>query len=140
MDDKDTPISRASLVRQIEREGKRWGLVPHDDPDMPIGVADMLHAAEVRAGLGEVTKAPRRLRTVDDEHPFSAVLQNRVHNGETDLARPYKERRRLEKMEHEARMRELYDEARAMWADRRRIVAGAGGISSAGLKSKSRGR
>jgi hypothetical protein len=131
----DSPISVATLERQISREGKRWGVVPEYDPDDGrVRVVELVHRAEAHHGLGEVERGPyRRICTVDDENPFSAALANRVQNGETDLAQRFKRLRAQEEAEQRAKEEEQRAETLSLWRARRRIIALPTGIVPAGL-------
>ena len=120
-------LSTTSIARQVTREGRRWGLVPEVVGDA-VKVCDMQHEAEAHHGLGEVTKKPRRLCTVDEEHPFSGVLHNRVSNGETNMARRYQLADELEAKARQKAADELDDEIRREWATRRRVTIGPRGL------------
>ena len=141
MGDRDSPLSQASLVRQVNRAGKRWGLVADVDPDFGVGVAEVIHRAETKYGLGEIVKDGRwRLMTVTDEAPFSAVLGNRINNGETSIASKYREARRLEKEAQAKAAAELNAYAKDIWRTRNRITAIGDMIIPAGLRERARRR
>lgn len=138
----DSPLSQASLVRQIAREGERWRLAPEVDPkDGRVRVCEIIPVAEERGGICEITRRPdRRICTVNDEAPFSEALRNRIDNGETDLARRYKlldemEARERAKQEEEQRLETL-----SIWRSRKRITALPTGIIPAGLTNRRRAR
>ena len=136
-----SPLSAASLERQIAREGERWRLVPETDPrDGKTRVCEIVPVAEARFGVGEVVRRPdRRICTVNDEAPFSEALRNRITNGETDLARRYKllddiERAEKARLEEEQRLETL-----RIWGSRKRITSlGSLGIIPAGLANRRR--
>jgi hypothetical protein len=134
----DSALSVASLERQIEREGARWGLVPEYDPrDGRVRVCEVVPEAEARFGVGEVVRRPtRRICSVDDESPFHEALRNRIDNGETDLARRYKELDRLEAEAHRKREEEARHETLRLWKSRKRITALPTGIIPAGLANR----
>jgi hypothetical protein len=135
----DRAISNASLVRQIAREGKRWRLIPDVTEDGRVGVARVDHRAEAHFGLGEVVEdSPYRLCSVSDDWPFSAVLWNRVNNGEVDLARAYKLARKRAQEAERAVFDARREEARRLWRSRRKIVALPTGIVPAGLTNRSK--
>lgn len=183
--EKDSPISAASLRRQIEREGRRWGLVADFGQDelrflaealveaqagtwsvtMPsgqtvqmeidedmvlkhvealtsapvVGVARVDHEAFVQHGVGEIRRGQRiRLCSVDDEHPFSASLANRVNNGEIDLAARARAGRQQRKKEQAEAREEKRREARALWRTRLSIKVLPTGIVPAGLRERAR--
>lgn len=139
--EKDSPISVRSLERQINREGERWHLVADIDEDFGVGVAEVIHRAEVHHGLGEIVRDGRwRLCTLSDEHPFSAVLGNRIRNGETDITHRYKERRRREKIAANKALDARKEQARAIWRTRKTITALPTGIVPAGLRERQRRR
>src|SRR5512139_2182607 len=133
-------LSQASAVRQIAREGERWGLAPVAMPDGSVKVAEIVSVAETRFGVGVVKRQPDRiLCTVDEETPFGEVLRNRIDNGETDLARRYKLRDEMEARERRALEAEQERETLRLWSSRRRITALPTGIVPAGLTNR-RGR
>lgn len=136
-----SPLSQASLVRQIAREGERWRLAPVvDDKTGRVRVAEIVPVAEARFGVGEVVRRPERLLcTVDEETPFGEVLRNRIENGETDLARRYKAADEMERKEKARLEEEQHAETLALWRTRRRITALPTGIVPAGLANR-RGR
>ena len=131
-------LSVASLVRQINREGKRWGLSAEvDAKDGRVRVVETTHEAEVRCGVGEVVRRPnRRICTVNEDAPFSEALRNRITNGEVDLARRYKLAEEQERKEHDAMMLEKELETLLLWKSRKRIVALPTGIIPAGLANR----
>jgi hypothetical protein len=133
-----SPLSAASLRRQIAREGKRWGLVPETGEDGHTRVVEVTHEAEARFGIGEVVRRPnRRICTVNDEAPFSEALRNRVDNGETDLSRRYKLLEELEGRAHLKRQAEAEAETLSIWKSRKRITSlGGGRIIPAGLANR----
>lgn len=102
-------------------------------------IVELDHVAEARNGLGEVVKKPsRRICRVDDEHPFSAALANRVRNGETDLGARYRKYQETVKAD-EAKRREEWDrEVRSIWGARRRIIVTPDAILPAGLAERAR--
>jgi hypothetical protein len=133
-----SPLSAASLERQINREGKRWGLVAETDPrDGCTRVVELTHEAEARFGIGEVVRRPnRRICTVNDEAPFSEALRNRIDNGETDLARRYKLLDEREERDNAKRLAEAEAETLRIWKSRKRITALPTGIIPAGLANR----
>lgn len=136
-----SPLSQASLVRQVAREGARWGLSPEvDERDGRVRVVETVPVAEARFGVGEVVRRPdRRICTVNDETPFSEVLRNRIDNGETDLARRYKAAEEMERRDRLRLEEEQHRETLNLWRSRRRITALPTGIVPAGLANR-RGR
>lgn len=121
----DAPISPASLIEQVRREGEPWGLVPYyDERRGKVYVCEVVHAGDSRGGIYEDAEGPHRIiASVDDEHPFSAVLANRLHNGETDLAARAREYDRLVAAEQK-RIDDARDaEIRARWRVRNKLVA-----------------
>lgn|GEM_PF-2918304 len=133
-----SPLSAASLERQIAREGARWGLVPETDHiDGKTRVVEVTPEAEARFGVGVVTwGANRRICTVDDEAPFSEALRNRIANGETDLARQYKLLDEQEARAQRAIEAEQTAETLRIWKGRRRITALPGRIIPAGIANR----
>jgi hypothetical protein len=174
------PMSRRSLERQINREGRRWGLVADDgkeekrlmaeailwfedklreagapeiideemamaaleeanDNDPFVGVCRLGYRAEAKHGVGEIVRGDLvRLCSLDDNASFSAVLQNRATNGETDMAAPYRRARDDEKRKHAKWVDEQKKAARATWRSRRSIIALPSGIIPAGLRERAR--
>ena len=134
----ESPLSQASLVRQVAREGERWRLAPEVDPrDGRVRVCEVVPVAEAKFGVGEVVrKADRRLCTVTDEVPFSEVLRNRIEDGETDLARRYKAAEEMERREQARMDAEKEAETLRIWRSRRRITALPTGIVPAGLANR----
>lgn len=133
-----SPLSSASLARQVNREGPRWGLSAIvDDKDGRVGVAETVPEAEARFGVGEVVRRPsRRICTVNDEAPFHEALRNRIDNGETDLARRCRLLDEEEARAQRKREEEQHAETLALWKSRRRIVALPTGIIPAGLANR----
>jgi hypothetical protein len=134
----ESPLSQASLVRQVAREGARWRLAPVvDEKTGRVRVAESVPAAEARHGVGEVVRRPDRvLCTITDETPFSEVFVNRIENGETDLARRYKALDEQERREKAAEDAEKEAETLRIWGSRRRITALPSGIIPAGLTNR----
>lgn len=133
-----SPLSQASLVRQIAREGERWRLAPEvDEKDGRVRVVEIVAVAEAHHGIGCVERRPaRRICTVNDEAPFSEALRNRIDNGETDLARRYRLLDEIEARERAKQEEEQRAETLSIWKTRRRIQAGHGGIIPAGLANR----
>lgn len=133
-----SPLSAASLERQINREGVRWGLVAQTDPkDGRTRVVELVPEVEERFGIGEVVRrASRRICTVDDEAPFAEALRNRIDNGETDLARRARLHDELEEQEHRKRQAEAEAETLRIWKGRKRITVLPTGIVPAGLVNR----
>jgi hypothetical protein len=77
----DLAISPQSLVDQIDEAGCAWGLRGEYDPEAQrVFVCEVMPAADCSGGLGDSGgQHLRRLCSVDDAHPFSAVLANRIH-------------------------------------------------------------
>lgn len=97
-------LSVESIRRQVEREGKRWGLVPVVR-DGKVFVAEMSAVVDApHRGVGSVDYEPRLICSVDEDHPFAAVLMARVQRSEWDLMDRYNRRRQAEK---EASQKEL---------------------------------
>lgn len=104
-----------------------------------VGVARVDYQAEVHHGLGEIVRNQcMRLCTVDDEHPFSAALGNRVMNGELDLSARYRESRRFQKLAQQRIADERRREARQLWRGRNTITVLPSGIIPAGLAERAR--
>lgn len=134
----DSPLSAATLRRQIAREGARWGLAPETDPkDGRTRVCEIVNVVEERFGFGCCARRPdRRICTVDDEAPFSEALRNRIGNGETDLARRYRMLDEQRRREQEAIEEEKRRETLAIWKSRNRITVLPTGIIPAGLANR----
>jgi hypothetical protein len=141
--------AQGGSVKMMGPDGREWtfqidmeatsAALEHEIANPKVGVAEVVHQAEARNGIGSIRKTGKwRLCSVSDEHPFSAVLGNRVKNGETDLAAPYKQARQEEK-QRQARIREeRRREAKRIWRDRKKIVALPTGIVPAGLVERAR--
>lgn len=86
------PISPYSLVDQINDEGAAFGLCADFDEEMGrVFVCETEPQTEVCFGFGDCSRAApgRRLCSVDDEHPFSAVHGNRIFAGEDNPLERY---------------------------------------------------
>ena len=126
----DAPISPATLVEQITREGEPWGLVPYYDVARgKVFVCEVVHDGDSHGGVYESTEGPHRIiASVDDEHPFSAVLANRLQSGETDLAARAREFDRLQKIEDERASEAHEREIKRRWRVRDQIISLPTGI------------
>lgn len=65
-------INAADLCRQVRREGRRLGLVPHVDEDGKVFVAEMERRWGGR-GFLSVTREATPICSVDMDHPISRV-------------------------------------------------------------------
>lgn len=65
-------INAADLCRQVRREGRRLGLVPHIDEDGKVYVAELERRWGGRVFLS-VTTEPAPICSVDMDHPISHV-------------------------------------------------------------------
>lgn len=65
-------INAADLCRQIRREGRRLGLVPHVDDEGVVSVAQMETRYGGR-GIVSTCKEPTPICNVDMDHPISTV-------------------------------------------------------------------
>jgi uncharacterized small protein (DUF1192 family) len=85
--------SVSAIVRQIEREGLRWGLFPLVR-DGKVFVAERIPVAycEPGHGLGYVDHKLRAICSIDEENTFANVLRNRIERCEADLAERAAER------------------------------------------------
>ena len=119
--------STATVARQVAREGKRWGLVPEVQGDT-VKVCDLVYEAEVRGGFCDVRKVPRKLCTVDEEAPFSSALNNRVQNGETNLAARYQRADELRRQAVAKKTEEIEHQIHSEWKTRNRITVIGGRI------------
>lgn len=126
----DAPISPTTLCEQVAREGEPWGLVPfYDEARGKVFVCELVHGGESRGGIYEDTEGPYRIiASVDDEHPFSAVLANRLQHGETDLAARAREFDRLQALEEKRFEDERDAELRRRWRMRNQLVSLPSGI------------
>lgn len=126
----DAPISPASLVEQVTREGEPWGLVPYyDERRGKVFVCEVVHAGDARGGIYEDTEGPHRIiGSVDDEHSFSALLANRLANGEHDLAARAREFDRLEQVEQQRQAEAYESEIRRRWRVRNQLISLPTGI------------
>jgi hypothetical protein len=119
--------STASIERSAAREGKRWKLVTEVQGDS-VKVCDLVYEAEVRGGFCDVRKVPRKLCTVDEDAPFSAALNNRVQNGETNMAARYQRSDELRRQAVEKKSAEIEHQIRSEWKTRNRITVIGGRI------------
>ena len=118
----DSPLSLASTVRQANRAGRRWGLVARAEGGRAV-LYEVAKSTDGGSGVCEVVEdARRRVASVDDEHPFTAALFNRIGNGELDLAARAREHDRRERAKEKAKARELAEEMRERWLGRRRMT------------------
>ncbi len=86
------PISPQSLVDQINDEGEAFGLCAVVDEEMgAVFACEVEPAPEAYFGLADCSREGpgRRLATVDDEHPLSAVFGNRIQAGEVNPLERY---------------------------------------------------
>lgn len=134
----DSPLSPVECARQVNREGRRFGLSARRLPDGTVKVCDKQAVTECRSGFMQVVKMPRELCTVDDEHPFASALQNRIKNGELDLASRYKAADAKKKAVEQAYVEAYDDHTRQMWRERRRMSMVGGSFVSAGLANRRR--
>lgn len=90
------PISPQTLVEQINTEGAVWGLVgEYDEAAQTVYVCEKRPEVTAENGVAYVEEGAelRRICSVDDAHPFSAVLANRITN--VEAIRPQEGRNRL---------------------------------------------
>lgn len=119
----DCPVSVETLREQVDREGAPWGLCAVVEGDR-VFVAEIVPQAEGSFGLVDVSDGPHRILChVDDEHPFSAVLANRLQNGETDLAQRARNYDVFEKKKQAAEIEARDNEIRERWRVRKKIVS-----------------
>lgn len=80
----DLAISPQSLVDQVNAEGEAWGLRAEYDPEAQrVFVCEVRPGCDVQDGLGDASgEQLRRLCSVTDVNPFSAVLANRIQPDE----------------------------------------------------------
>lgn len=135
----DSPLSIASCVRQANRAGRRWGLVARRRGDA-VKLSEVVHSLDGGAICEVVETARHDVATIDDEHPFTAALYNRVGNGEIDLAERARRFDQMKRAEEKAKARELAEEMRERWMGRRRSVfIGPDLYVPAGLANRRRG-
>lgn len=136
----DSPISVASLLRQARRAGRRWGLAAVRRGDR-VRLVEETTSLDGGAGLcGTVDDARHEVATVDDEHPFTAALFNRIGNGELDLAARARAFDQKKRAEDKAKSRALAEEMRERWLGRRRATfIGPDLYVPAGLTNRRRG-
>ncbi len=80
-------ISNSAMKRQIEREGKRWGLVPMTSCFGDILVAeDIPCAIPVADGISVVTRIRRDITAISKEYPWWCLLRNRKRKAERSAA------------------------------------------------------
>ena len=128
--------SPQTIADAVTSEGRSWGLSARIIGDK-VKVCDTVPVWRVEGGCMVLDEVERPLCTVDDEHPFSGALHNRVSNGETDLARRFRETERREKAARAAAAAEFDRETKRQWTSRRRIFAGPSGVIPAGLTNRS---
>lgn len=125
-----------SLTRQIDRGGRRVGLVGREDYDGRTKLCDVQHRAVVHFGLVDVRRdSDFILCSVDDRSPLSVAMRNRVRHGELD---PYDRwRRALAKQKRMERQKAIALDAEIQdrYAMRNRIVSTAAGIRRAPIDS-----
>lgn len=135
----ETTLPDGSTVRFEVDEGAVLDALDRLKDSPSVGVARVDYYAEVHHGLGEIVRNQRiRLCTIDDEHPFSGALANRVMNGEHDLTARAREGRRLEKVAQQNIAAERRKEAKRLWRGRNTITVLPSGIVPAGLAERAR--
>jgi hypothetical protein len=71
--------SKAELARQIDREGKRWGLKHMISSYGDVLVAELVPVAiPLGNGVTVVEKCIRDVCAMSTSYPFSSVLRNRI--------------------------------------------------------------
>lgn len=121
-EEQDSPLSVASCLRQARRAGRRWGL-DAVERDGRVCLVEQTRSLDGGAGVCEIARGARHdVSTVDDEHPFTAALFNRIGNGELEVAARAREFDRLKRNAEKAKARETAEEMRARWLGRRRSV------------------
>lgn len=111
-------LSLESIKRQIDREGKRWGVFGVIK-DGAVYAAAMGKVAEVHGDVGSLRDEPILLSRIDENHPFSAFLSFRIKRGQFDAMRRFEESAARRKKAQQAH----YDDLAGDFKDRaRRIV------------------
>lgn len=104
--------NRADLTRQIRREGRRLGLVPHfDDVTGKVYVAEMSRHISGRGVLQTVLK-PTDICSVDMDHPIANVGKWRRKRYEKSLLIRVREARAKRAQEAEVRKADLWQAMR----------------------------
>lgn len=103
--------SKAELIRQINREGKRWGL-----SHMISSFGDVLVAEEVPCkinlgnGISIVEKVKRDITAMSTSYPFSSILRNRFKREDRVAFLGAEIRHEQEKRDHETKMEAIHHE------------------------------
>lgn len=107
------PISNASLKRQIEREGPRWGLT-HMTVDGQVLVAeDQRFVLPTFAGVNYMETIRRDITAVSMDYPWSSMLRNRVRREERRIYTRAEIRHAMEQKAAKARIDDAYHELEA---------------------------
>ena len=120
----DEPISPASLVEQIDREGREFGLcAEYNERAQAVFVCEREPQTEGGWGTADCSRMGRGrvLVAVDDEHPLSSVFGSRIGPGEVDPGRRHKVHAELQ-AKRAAEQSEAFD--RAVKDDMRRRLRG----------------
>lgn len=123
-------VSPQTLCELVAREGEPWGLVPfYDEVRGKVFVCEQIRVGESVGGLLSVDERPLRIiASVSPDLPFSAVLANRLNNGEVDLAARAKKLDKIQKKRREAAAADYEADIRARWRRRNLIMALPGQI------------
>lgn len=119
--------SKAELIRQIDREGKPWGLshmIIYGDPF----VAELVPCKiDLGNGISVVENVKRDVTRMSTTYPFSSVLRNRLKQADRKKFMGLEIRHMNEKKAQEQKMEPVYHELKQdlKQANRGRLVFGA---------------
>lgn len=119
--------SKAELIRQINREGKRWGLSHTISPWGDVLVAEEIPCKlELGNGISIVEKVKRPITAMSTSYPFSSILRNRFKLEDRKQFLGLEIRHETEKREHESKMEAMHHELEMdiRKADKGRIIIG----------------
>lgn len=118
-------VSDAETRRQIEREGKRWGLAPMVSIFSTLLVAEEIPCViPLSPGVMVLDRVKRDITAVTQEYPFGALLRNRKHKGERNTSLRLEVTRQIEENAAAKRLEEIYRELHSdlKRADKQRVV------------------
>ena len=107
-------ISNQAIKRQIEREGKRWGLVPMRSVFGDILVAeDIPCAIPIADGIFVVTRVRRDITAISREYPWWCLLRNRKRKNERSVALRSEIKEAFRQKQIQSKLDDLYHEMAA---------------------------
>ena len=103
--------SDAELIRQINREGKRWGLCHMISSYGTVLVAEKVPCLiPIGNGTSVLEHCVRDVATMSTEYPFSSVLRNRLSSDKRKVALAVEISHLNEVKKHEAKLADIHHE------------------------------